>query len=231
VTHSDGIITLAMHRRFGFNALVFRSLLLLVVSVLAVGGALAAESQRTPGISFGPGHRFAVSDFDGDLRPDLADVQVGRSDVSLTDYWIQLDLTTAGRQAILVVAPAGGLQIVARDVNGDHAPDLVLTTAWLKQPVAILLNDGHGGFSKVDPNVFPEAFGNSKTRWETMTIEEPEINGFPSQSRLVVCAGTTRLPHPRDSLDVLGPSECGIPSHAVVDSHPGRAPPSEVPQL
>jgi hypothetical protein len=98
---------------------------------------------------------FAVADFDGDLRPDLAHIQIGRSDAALTDYWVQLQLSGAGQQSILVVAPSGGLQISVRDVNGDDAPDLVLTTSWLKTPVAILLNDGRGGFSRKEPSAFP----------------------------------------------------------------------------
>src|SRR5271170_3994083 len=67
--------------------------------------------------------------------------------VGRTNYSVQLHLSSVGQHSIQLVAPAGGLQIEARDVNGDDAIDLVLTTAWLKQPVAIFLNDGHGSFS------------------------------------------------------------------------------------
>ena len=114
----------------------FRSVLLLggVFLVFALGSASPARGgglQRTSATSVGPGLPFAIADFDGDLRPDLARVQTGRSDSSRTDYWIQLQLTASGRQSIEIVAPIGGLQIAARDVNGDHAIDLVLTAAWL----------------------------------------------------------------------------------------------------
>src|SRR6202043_727763 len=92
---------------------------------------------------------FSIGDFDGDSNPDLASVQAGQSDLTRTDYWVQLQLSVRGRQSFQIVAPIGGLQIVSRDVNGDHALDLVLTTTWLRRPVAILLNDGHGNFSRV----------------------------------------------------------------------------------
>jgi len=38
--------------------------------------------------------------------------------------------------------------IEARDVNGDYPADLIGSTAWHRQPVTMLLNDGHGSFSK-----------------------------------------------------------------------------------
>ena len=138
---------------------LIRSLLLLLFLGL-VGGRAAANTdvQKGPVSSVGPGLSFAIADFDGDLRPDVVSVHTGRSDFSRSDYWIQLQLTTAGHQSIQVVASIGGLQIAARDVNGDHAIDLVLTTALLRQPVAILLNDGHGNFTRVAPTAFPGAF-------------------------------------------------------------------------
>jgi hypothetical protein len=127
---------------------VSRWVFLILLAAVVSCGAQGADSKTNPVSRLGPGMPFAIADLDGDLRPDLANIQTGRSDVSQTDYWIQLQLSAAQRQTILVVAPTGGLQIVARDVNGDHALDLVLTTAWLKEPVAILLNDGHGVFPR-----------------------------------------------------------------------------------
>ncbi|MGA9885013.1 MAG: VCBS repeat-containing protein [Candidatus Acidiferrales bacterium] len=107
------------------------------------------------------GAPFAIADFDGDKRPDLARVQAGQSNSFQTQYWIQLQLTQAGRQVIGVIAPIGGLQVRASDVNGDHAIDLVLSTAWLNRPVAILLNDGHGRFTTETPTAYPGAFRRS----------------------------------------------------------------------
>jgi len=44
---------------------------------------------------------------------------------------------------------------VARDVNGDDAMDLVVTTAMDSHFVAVLLNDGHGKFTLAKPGAFP----------------------------------------------------------------------------
>src|SRR5579862_2022033 len=144
---------------FAARRYLIRSLILFVFLGLFGGNAAANTGvQKSPVSSVGLGQPFAIADFDGDLGPDLASVQTGRSDFSHTDYWIQLHLTTTGHQSIQVVAGIGGLQIAARDVNGDHAVDLVLTSALLRQPVAIFLNDGHGNFTRVAPTTFPGAF-------------------------------------------------------------------------
>jgi len=122
---------------------LYLSLCLLFFVGLLAGAASAADAPGTHAASPGPNLSFSVADFDGDSKPDLASVEYGTSDSAGTDYLIQLRLSAVGRQSFQIAAPIGGLQIVARDVNGDHALDLVITTRWHRQPVAILLNDGH----------------------------------------------------------------------------------------
>ena len=161
-------------------------LLLLLLGLVAGNAAANTDVQKVPVNSVGsvgPGQPFAIADLDGDVRPDLATIQAGSSTSGTMDYWIQLRLTTASRQqSIRLVAPAGGLWIEARDVNGDHAIDLVFSTAWLRRPVAILLNDGHGSFSRVEPGAFPEAFNESKTNWGSASKQAIDSIGVPPQS-------------------------------------------------
>lgn len=171
---------------------------------------------------------FAIADLDGDLRPDLVAVRTGTGDVLRTDYWIQLQLSTAGRQSILVVAPAGGLQVAARDVNGDHAPDLVVTTTWLNQPVAVFLNDGHGGFSRVDPGAFPKAFAESKTCWSSATHEMSEGDCVPSNSREDVGSKTEDFLHVRSQSRFVACSDLRFGTGPFLISRLGRAPPREL---
>jgi hypothetical protein len=219
------------HESFLSKGILWRLACLLFLAALVTSGTKGAEVQPRPVPSAGPGLKFAIADLDGDLRPDLAYVETGRSDVSLTDYWIQLQVTTAQRQTILVVAPTGGLEIVARDVNGDHAPDLVLTTAWLKQPVAILLNDGHGIFSQADPRAFPDVFREPGANWDSSAQQALDAIGFPPQPRVGGYSTGMRLPRPRSLVDDVPRSECGLLLFLTLASHPGRAPPSELPSL
>jgi hypothetical protein len=208
----------------GRLAKFFCFLIFLTLALAAAPQALA-QSQPVPSVS--PDAPFAFSDFDGDRRPDLAVVQAGRSDLSLTDYWVQFHLTAVGLHSIRVVAPTGGLQIAARDVNGDHVPDLVLTTSWRKLPVAILLNDGHGSFSLADPAAYPEAFRGSKTSWIGSASPELDRFGVPSQSPTGACPSTARLPYLGSPVRATRPSDGRFPLARGLIPHLGRAPPPE----
>ena len=107
----------------------------------------------------------AIADFDGDSRPDLASVEAGPSSSLLTRYWIAFHLSAGAGRIVGITAPTGGLQIASVDVNGDSFPDVVVTTAWTNQPVAILLNDGLGNFTPSNLSEFPNAFASPTTCW------------------------------------------------------------------
>src|SRR5215469_1885540 len=46
------------------------------------------------------GSQVAIADLDGDIRPDFATVGAGLDRSGNTNYWIQLQLSAAGRQSI-----------------------------------------------------------------------------------------------------------------------------------
>ena len=109
---------------------------------------------------------FAIADFDGDRKPDLATVEIqGPRSASRLRYSIRFQLTAGDPQSIGVTAPAGGLQIVAQDVNGDQMLDLLVSTEWLHEPVAILLNDGHGRFTICRPTAFQGVRWDCELSW------------------------------------------------------------------
>jgi len=218
----------SLTHHFAIVRSLYRSLCLLFFAGLVAGAAAAADLPTAHAASPGPNLSFSIADFDGDSKPDLASVQTGKSDLARTDYWIQLQLSVAGRQTFQIVAPTGGLQIVARDVNGDHALDLVLTTAWLRQPVAILLNDGHGTFSRIDPNAFPEAFNESKTSWGSTTEHAIDAVGVPPQSREDICSEAEVFLHHRLPSRFAANSFSQFRIGPFLISHLGRAPPSEI---
>src|SRR5580700_7083349 len=149
-----------------------RAVLVLCLVLGAAGWANAARTstQLLPVSSAGFSSNFAIADFDGDRKPDLATVEIQKGGSSSSmQYSIRLQLTAGAAQVFGVIAPAGGLQIVARDVNGDDALDVLVSTAWQHQQVAVLLNDGHGKFTLADAGAFPTAFAGSRGDWTSGT--------------------------------------------------------------
>lgn len=100
------------------------------------------------------GYPFAIADFDGDHLPDLAVVQVESYGSRTSKYSIRLRFSGGEGAAIGIEAPLGGLRIDSRDVNGDDADDLIVSTAE-SEIVAVLVNDGHGNFVVAKPGAFP----------------------------------------------------------------------------
>jgi hypothetical protein len=204
---------------------IHRSLCVLFFIGLVGCAAAGADVPSAPATSFRPSLSFSVADFDGDLKPDLVNVQAGKSDVSSTDYRIQLQLSAAGRQTFHIVGPIGGLQIIASDVNGDNALDLVLTTKWLRQPVAILLNDGHGKFSRIEPAAFPEAFHEFTTSWGSTTDHAIDAVGAPPQSREDTCPETGIFLYIGSKSRCAAAPDSRFGAGAFLLSNFGRAPP------
>jgi hypothetical protein len=218
------LVTRKLDRRTLLPLLVVCSSLLLVFG-FAGSSAAAREAQNAAAAPVSPGQQLAISDFDGDLHPDLAIVQAGATASGSTDYWIQLQLSAVGRESIRIVAPAGGLLIEARDVNGDHAVDLILSTS-LRQPVAIFLNDGHGSFSRVAPSVFPGGFSNPLTNWASDLDQGVEAVGVPPQSRPGILQAAKLLTNIRPRADSISRAGAGFAVDFFLVSHAGRAPPA-----
>jgi hypothetical protein len=102
------------------------------------------------------GTPFAIADLDGDQEPDMAVVELQRGLATRARYSIRLQLTAKPESSISVDGPLGGLDITARDVNGDDIADLVVTTELDARLVAVLVNDGHGNFSVAPLEDYPE---------------------------------------------------------------------------
>jgi hypothetical protein len=114
---------------------------------------IAPQSSAGSGLA---APHFALGDFDGDQKPDLATVQVDPYTQRDSRYSIHLQLSFGTSSAIALTAPFGGLLLSAKDVNGDSAIDLVVTTAVGHKLVTVLVNDGHGNFSFAEEGAFPE---------------------------------------------------------------------------
>ena len=211
-----------------------RTFFLLFFALLTCGGISRAENHgptSSAASSVNSGGTWSavgstIDDFDGDYHPDQIAVETGANEFSGTQYWIDVRLSTAGRQIIPVFSVPGGIQVVARDVNGNGYLDLVLTASVLRRPVAILLNDGHGQFTRVDPEEFPRAFQDSETSWEARGHFPDDHAGLPRSLRFLIALTPGRLsiaPSPVTRLAAANPGDFlsrGLAPHA------GRAPPT-----
>jgi hypothetical protein len=141
-----------------------------LLGLAAQGVASATPARNILKSSAGINSNFALADFDGDRKPDLAIVEAEKNGSSArTRYSIRFELAAGDAQVFGLTAPAGGLQIMPRDVNGDDALDLLVSTTWQHTQVAVLLNDGHGNFRLAEPGAFLSAFWWSEKQWNSRT--------------------------------------------------------------
>ena len=230
ITLTLGVRTHLRNHLRGWHSL-FLWFSLLLFGLAGHSTANAAEPVTRQPATAGRGLRFAIADFDGDLRPDLATIQNASSVSGGSTYRIQLQLSATERQSIQVDAPAGGLSIEARDVNGDFAVDLVLTTIGFGQPVGILLNDGHGRFALTAPTAFPGAFSKSETTWVSSLNLATDTVGVPSPSGASAYAWKNDLLRGCSPAKFIPPPAAGFPVSPFLFGQAGRAPPSAVSPL
>lgn len=200
-----------------------------VIGLAGPGMAAPIPPRSAPAPSALAASQFAVADFDGDSRPDLATIQFGQSGTAETRYWIGIQLSTGGRQTVGLTAPAGGLHLASRDVNGDSFLDVVVTTAWTNRPVAVLLNDGRGNFTASDASAFQGAFWTSETSWTSTTDDVKDAAAvLLPRHHSGDCEDTSEFASPRITtwrLVLLTTHPSAVPQ---IVCFLGRAPPSLV---
>jgi len=113
--------------------------------------SFSTESARLSRLS---GIHFAIADFDGDWKPDVAVVEAASLRCAQANYAIRLQLSAGAELSFLISAPSGGVRVAARDVNGDNLPDVVVSSISDERVVAVLLNQGHGQFSRAEPAAY-----------------------------------------------------------------------------
>jgi hypothetical protein len=202
-----------------------RVCLLALIGSFFAGIPVQAQARNVSLPVSGSRLAFAIDDFDGDLRPDLASVQSVANNSSGTIYRVQFQLSAVGQQSIHLVGPSGGLRIATRDVNGDDFPDVIVSSAWREEPLAVLVNDGHGAFSLADPTSFPRAFGGSGKALNAKL--PPQTDTVATTSRLPVgdFSGTKYLLHASPARGSIPRANSASFRSLILGSLLGRAPP------
>jgi hypothetical protein len=123
------------------------------VSILVLTGWLwpqvAGACEHSAAPVFLSGFQIgALGDFDGDHKPDIAVAVTQRFVNGRYRYRVEVRLSAiAGSMFDVDALTPGGLQLHARDIDGDHLLDLVITSALDRELVGVWINDGHGNFS------------------------------------------------------------------------------------
>lgn len=203
---------------------------LLALLGLLIGGG-TARSNNSSVFAAGYGlpaamDPFAIDDFDGDLAPDIASVQLVSSNSSGSNYLIQLQFGSGKRLSIGLTAPRGDVRILARDVNGDRFPDLIIRSAWTEEPYAVLINDGNGTFSRVDPSSVQALHRKSKQRlsWPRPQPSETAATSPPSAERDF--AKAKWIGRPRSAKGLVHRPDSASTRCPLLVSLPGHAPPT-----
>jgi hypothetical protein len=197
----------------------------LLLLIAGAGKPASASEQKLPSFLPQVAQHFAMADFDGDSKPDFARVQVGQ--ISSSRYWIDFQLSSGLRQAIGVTAPPGGLRLSPEDVNGDAFPDLIVTTAWLRRPVAVLLNDGHGNFTLREPGGFPASIWESHEICLAASVQvKDSAAALFTRNSSAKCEISGGLTAPQHGDERLAFEACHHPYFSLVLFAFGRAPPA-----
>jgi hypothetical protein len=202
--------------------------LCIILSFATVSKAAPKSEHTALDIAANGNAPFALADFDGDKRLDIASVQVGQISASETRYWIHFQLSSGLRQFIPLNAPTGGLRIASLDVNGDTFVDLVVTTIWRQIPVAVLLNDGRGNFTLRDPRGFPVIMAAQPSSVSSGASAVEIVAALLSRNFVGRCDTAQRTASRNDCPALLRASDFTPKSLTPVESVLGRAPPASI---
>jgi hypothetical protein len=119
----------------------------------------------------------------------------------------------------------GGLHISARDVDGDHDLDLVITSTFGREPVGVWINDGHGRFTLGNADAYAKSIWQETDR----CLETPDK---PTLSPLAFAATSSGALKPVRlsvlqslvALSFAASEECRV-LKALNPGSPFRAPP------
>jgi hypothetical protein len=173
---------------------------------------------------------WTTADFDGDNQLDVATTRsAGRG-----RYVLELELSTrraGGGSGQFSFPPlpssAFGLHLTPRDVDGDHDLDIIITSGFARQPVAVWINDGRGGFDEGDLAAYPAWIWREDLSISALS-PRPTAPWFFDQNRrsrhhLELGSGSIGLVLPCNKLTTLRPGRL-IP-RSPANQRSARAPP------
>ena len=89
-----------------------------------------------------------AGDFNGDRHSDLIRLHLESESANAVTYSVRVKLSGSQTEVTTqLVVDSWGVEVIPRDVDGDHDLDLVVASLITHEPLKVLLNDGHGRFA------------------------------------------------------------------------------------
>lgn len=153
---------------------------------------------------------WAIGDFDGDRRPDLASTELVRPGTGDGKYTVQISLTSSWASSSFEVdgAQSGGLSIRARDIDGDRDLDLVITSGPLHRRVGVWKNDGNGSFTEADPSLYPDQVWRDPPAFSSPQTQADDRNAILNGAHLSLSLSGRSAVDPAVSRFGLSIAEC-----------------------
>jgi len=152
----------------------FSPVLLRCLFLLALGQPVRAHSTDLPSLlPYGLHSRsvWVAADLDGDHNPDWAQIRRAQTDGTLYSQEIRIHFSTSPAATVLVHTPVRMHHLIARDLDGDADPDLVLE-GFDRRVIAVLVNDGSGHFHQGDLREYQFRFAHPDPGyWDTLRRE------------------------------------------------------------
>ena len=183
---------------------------------------------QLPGDLSSTGNSWTLARLDKDNRLDTAISRVEGRNAQGYVYRIDLTLSSGARVGSFTVSADSrwGINITPRDVDGDHDLDLVITTAFSRQPVGIWINDGNGTFAEGDPDDYSDAIWLEESSVTTEGPTDILLSLAFEPTRQLFSLATAGWIQPQPNPTFTGPAEDGTVYHnSHISLQPSRAPP------
>ncbi len=121
------------------------------------GSALTDAPWRSAALQDYPAAELATA-LDADGQTDwIRAVPCGQPDGSL-GFCVRVAVSqTRTTQTIYLGSDIKSVRIASHDVDGDELPDVLVMAGKEGSPLGVWINDGHGGFKRSDPNLYPKS--------------------------------------------------------------------------
>lgn len=195
------------------------SLLALTLALPAFAGARGSSETLT-------NSSLLFADLDGDHRADAISVELDALSRANALYSVNLKLSTGSRETIALNVPRWGIELAARDIDGDHDVDLVISNIFTHEALQVYVNLGGGVFAPADPDSFNTVLWGEGSSIASGPALPPlcaaDEDGRSTPFTFGIVPAATGLPFagepgkPRDGTGLVRTPFCGSP----------RAPPS-----